>query len=116
MFRWIPGSGLTFTAFRGNMAITTSTPSVPMGRKAVTVKTRTLRAGSELPFCVKRRLRKSKGGEQPIPARHILAITLVLVTLIFLVYAPVWNHDFVNFDDPDYVYQNPYVTAGLTWP
>ena len=47
--------------------------------------------------------------------RSSLWIALGLVALNLFVYLQVWNCDFVNFDDPDYVYQNPYVTAGLTW-
>jgi tetratricopeptide (TPR) repeat protein len=31
------------------------------------------------------------------------------------VFAPVWWHDFVNFDDPIYVLDNPIVSDGLTW-
>lgn len=33
---------------------------------------------------------------------------------IFLVYGQVSNFDFIHYDDPVYVYQNPYVQAGLT--
>ena len=44
-----------------------------------------------------------------------LWISLLLIALNLLIYAQVWNYSFVNFDDPDYVYQNPYITAGLTW-
>jgi tetratricopeptide (TPR) repeat protein len=39
---------------------------------------------------------------------------LVLITL--LAYLPGLRNGFVNFDDPDYVTQNPVVQAGLTWP
>jgi tetratricopeptide (TPR) repeat protein len=31
------------------------------------------------------------------------------------VYAPVRQHEFVNFDDPQYVSENPAVSRGLTW-
>ena len=31
-----------------------------------------------------------------------------------LVYAPVYRFGFVNFDDPDYVTNNPHVRNGLT--
>src|SRR6267142_468638 len=36
---------------------------------------------------------------------------LILVTAV--VYFPVATHRFINFDDPDYVTGNPYVSAGL---
>ncbi len=39
---------------------------------------------------------------------------LVLVTL--LAYLPVLRNGFVNFDDRDYVTDNPIVRQGLTWP
>jgi tetratricopeptide (TPR) repeat protein len=38
-----------------------------------------------------------------------------LVGLTAFVYAPVRHHEFVNFDDPTYVSENPQVSAGLTW-
>jgi tetratricopeptide (TPR) repeat protein len=44
---------------------------------------------------------------------RIVCVLLALVTL--LVYLPVRHYAFVNFDDPDYVTENPMVQAGLTW-
>jgi protein O-mannosyl-transferase len=41
-------------------------------------------------------------------------LTLALGTLIL--YWPITNHPFINFDDDDYIVGNPHVTAGLTWP
>src|SRR5438067_58234 len=38
---------------------------------------------------------------------------LVIVTL--LAYAPVWHYGFVNYDDPQYITENPNVTGGLSW-
>jgi protein O-mannosyl-transferase len=45
--------------------------------------------------------------------QHVL-LWLVLITLTFAVYWQVTSHEFVNFDDPDYVTQNHRVQAGLT--
>ena len=42
-------------------------------------------------------------------------ISGLLVALILLVYEPVRRHEFVNFDDAQYVSGNPMVTAGLSW-
>ncbi len=42
-------------------------------------------------------------------------IIAVLIAINVLAYAAVWKHDYVNFDDPGHVYENPLVTAGLTW-
>ena len=30
-------------------------------------------------------------------------------------YAQVFDHEFVSYDDPDYITSNPHVQAGLTW-
>ena len=41
-------------------------------------------------------------------------ICLALLVATFAVYAPERHFDFVNFDDPEYVSENPHVGAGLT--
>jgi len=43
----------------------------------------------------------------------VVCLLLTLVTL--LVYLPVLHNGFVNYDDPDYIVNNPHVNAGLTW-
>ncbi|MBI5692287.1 MAG: tetratricopeptide repeat protein [Verrucomicrobia bacterium] len=44
--------------------------------------------------------------------RRIVAVILVVGT--FLLFARAIGHDFVNYDDPDYVTENPQVQAGLS--
>ena len=44
-----------------------------------------------------------------------LAICFLLLVAIFAVYAQVSNHEFVSYDDPKYITDNPYVRGGLTW-
>jgi tetratricopeptide (TPR) repeat protein len=44
----------------------------------------------------------------------VALVAIALVLAVALVYAPVREHQFVNFDDPDYVSANPHVQAGLT--
>jgi tetratricopeptide (TPR) repeat protein len=44
----------------------------------------------------------------------ILGISLVLFLTTLLVYTPVYSFGFVNFDDPEYVTNNPHVRKGLT--
>ena len=39
----------------------------------------------------------------------------MLVLGTFLLYSPVRSYDFINYDDKDYVIDNPHVTAGLSW-
>ena len=41
-------------------------------------------------------------------------ISLILLVGTFLLYAPVIKHDFVNYDDPNYVTENVQVKNGLT--
>ncbi len=38
---------------------------------------------------------------------------LILLVTAWM-YGPGWHHDFVNYDDPDYVTANPHVTDGVT--
>jgi Tfp pilus assembly protein PilF len=52
----------------------------------------------------------------PTPSRSPrdwLAAT-ILGGVTFAVFAPAVNYDFVNFDDPEYVMANPFVTRGLS--
>lgn len=46
--------------------------------------------------------------------RSVILLALLLVVVAAIAYWPVSHHDFVNFDDNGYVYQNPHVTTGLT--
>lgn len=39
---------------------------------------------------------------------------LLLLAVTLGVYAQTWNHPFINFDDPKYVTENPFVKAGLS--
>lgn len=49
------------------------------------------------------------------PGKRTLILSLALVLLTILVYYPVRNNGFINFDDNQYIAQNPHVTAGLSW-
>jgi tetratricopeptide (TPR) repeat protein len=44
------------------------------------------------------------------------AICFVLAVGTLAVYCPVLWHQFLNYDDPDYILNNPHVKGGLTWP
>jgi tetratricopeptide (TPR) repeat protein len=44
----------------------------------------------------------------------IASICLFLATITWLVFGRTVRYDFVNYDDPAYVYDNPQVTSGLT--
>jgi len=47
--------------------------------------------------------------------RRDLAVCMLLVLTTFTVYGQVGQHDFVNYDDDEYVYENPHVRRGFTW-
>ncbi len=46
--------------------------------------------------------------------RHFTALALALIAATAIVFAPVARHGFVNFDDPQYITENPFVTGGVT--
>jgi len=45
--------------------------------------------------------------------RTVIGVALVLITAAL--YAPMLHHQFINFDDDDYITNNARVKAGLTW-
>ena len=47
-------------------------------------------------------------------ARTLVAICLGLTLLCWIVFGQTLAHPFVEYDDPNYVYENPEITAGLT--
>ncbi len=53
------------------------------------------------------------GAVLPVTRRPI-PLALALVAAIAIVFAPVVRHGFVNFDDPQYISENPFVTGGLS--
>jgi len=42
-------------------------------------------------------------------------VSLLLALVTVAVYAPVARYDFVGYDDPDYITNNPHVLGGLSW-
>ena len=49
------------------------------------------------------------------PRGQMFALSLLLVVAAVLLYYPVNNHPFANYDDPDYVTDNFHVKSGLHW-
>jgi protein O-mannosyl-transferase len=50
------------------------------------------------------------------PSKRLVPIFAVLLAVGTLaLYSPVRGHDFIDYDDQDYVVKNPHVTSGLTW-
>lgn len=60
-----------------------------------------------------------KASERRLPAPHstarTLAVGLLLVGFTLILYSPVRTHEFINYDDKEYVVDNPHVTGGLNW-
>src|SRR5438128_1580194 len=53
--------------------------------------------------------------EHSTGSRDFRDITVLLIALsTILLYLPVGKFEFVNFDDPSYVFQNPHVLSGLS--
>jgi tetratricopeptide (TPR) repeat protein len=54
----------------------------------------------------------------PVPSSRIPRLSSLIIALLVLVtlalYWPVQHYEFVNYDDPVYVYENPIVLRGLT--
>lgn len=49
-----------------------------------------------------------------VPPNRILLICAILVLGTFALFWPVKQYEFIGYDDPAYITQNPYVQAGLT--
>jgi tetratricopeptide (TPR) repeat protein len=52
--------------------------------------------------------------QKPVPTRTLVAVYLALTILSWIVFGQTLGHPFVEYDDQNYVYENPEVTAGLT--
>ena len=55
------------------------------------------------------------GGLLRSRSAKIALVALLLAVATFLLYLPCTHHDFVNYDDPEYVTANVHVHQGLTW-
>jgi hypothetical protein len=61
------------------------------------------------------RTAKAEAVSPPNTKRTVIALSLLLVVGTFFLYGAVRTHDFINYDDKDYIIDNPHVTAGLNW-
>jgi tetratricopeptide (TPR) repeat protein len=43
-------------------------------------------------------------------------VSVALIAVNIVVYAPVAHHEFLSWDDPQYLLDNPHISGGLTWP
>jgi len=82
----------------------------PVSNRVSTARARTLRRQHE------RKVRSVERRQAKLPfAGKTIALAFVLVIGTLLLYSPVRTHDFINYDDKEYVVDNPHVTAGLNW-
>jgi len=59
---------------------------------------------------------KRIGGGTAAPTRAtIFAVGAALAVITWLVFGQVLGHQFVNYDDEFYIYENPRVMSGLSW-
>jgi tetratricopeptide (TPR) repeat protein len=47
--------------------------------------------------------------------RRDLGLIFLLLLFVFVVFCPALSFEFINFDDNDYLFANPFVKAGLSW-
>jgi tetratricopeptide (TPR) repeat protein len=47
--------------------------------------------------------------------RRLILIGVLLTAVTLASFWPVFSNDFINFDDPEYVLENPQVRTGLSW-
>ena len=43
------------------------------------------------------------------------SVAVFLVTITWIIFGQTFHHQFINYDDPLYVYDNPRVRAGMSW-
>ncbi|MGB0581686.1 MAG: tetratricopeptide repeat protein, partial [Limisphaerales bacterium] len=56
----------------------------------------------------------AKAVEKPKANFGVQVAWVVLFVATMMIYAPVRNYDFINYDDNTFVYENPHVTSGFT--
>jgi protein O-mannosyl-transferase len=56
-----------------------------------------------------------RGRSTARPGWPIIALLGLLALGTLILYSPVHTHDFINYDDNDYILDNPHVTSGLSW-
>ena len=52
---------------------------------------------------------------QPYPRWLTIAVCLLLAAVVWIVFGQTRHFQFINYDDPAYVYKNPAITQGLNW-
>jgi len=58
--------------------------------------------------------RAASAPHSALSTQHSALIAAALAVAVLAIYAQVARHDFINFDDPDYVVTNPHVATGFS--
>lgn len=78
----------------------------------------TMRTRTERPAASRQARKHSRrplaSGQSPQSSGRIYIWCLVLAVATLAIYSPVVTHPFINYDDRDYVTENPHVQAGLS--
>jgi protein O-mannosyl-transferase len=53
--------------------------------------------------------------KRPIPRWHTVGVCVCLAAVTWIVFGQTLWHDFINYDDPRYVYENTNITSGLSF-
>jgi protein O-mannosyl-transferase len=58
---------------------------------------------------------RSKKHTKDGASKRVILLAVLLGACTLALYSPIRHHDFINYDDFDYVVKNPHITAGLNW-
>jgi len=53
--------------------------------------------------------------KRPIPRWHTVGVCVCIAAVTWIVFGQTLWHDFINYDDPRYVYENTRITSGLSF-
>ena len=59
--------------------------------------------------------RPTAPGADPGERRRVIAIGALLTAMVWMVFGQTVGFAFTDYDDGEYVYENPFVTNGLSW-
>src|SRR5437867_2278960 len=59
-------------------------------------------------------VKASRRNDSAASGAVVAAICIFLVAITWIVFGQTLGFPFVNFDDPEYVYENPHLNGGLT--
>src|SRR5262249_29302473 len=73
-----------------------------------------MRSSEKRKVAPRRRVVEGSVSRQKRERITVVIVCTLLVSIVFLVFGQSVRHEFINYDDPQYVYENPTITNGLT--